>query len=334
MYVSAATAIALPCRIRMARASQKILLVMRRQKGTIAVAMSGGIDSSVAAMILKDQGYNCVGVFMRNWDSSDEIGEVACSIDRDREHMRQVCHRLDIPAVDVDFVKDYWNEVFVPFIDTYRSGSETPNPDVMCNRQIKFLRFRDHVREKLGISTIATGHYARLGLSFNEDENGGFPRLLKGSDITKDQSYFLSMTQGSSFKDVLFPIGSHKKNEVRLMAAERLKGLAVLTKKESMGVCFIGKRSMPTFLSNYMKLTPGRFIDLDTGKILGRHEGKEALTIGQGAKIGGSREKYFIVPGSSYTSNKEDSIVGDVYVCMGSNHPSLYCKTLIVRADR
>ena len=204
-------------------ACHRLLGTVRQSKGTVAVAMSGGIDSSVAAMILKDQGYDCIGVFMRNWDSSDEVGEITCSINRDREHMREVCQRLDIPAYDVshnhfreatflflersfgvfflwswkkkppskdvtfvnispkplhstfflqisahqvifyyvlwiypqvDFVKDYWNDVFVPFLDTYRSGSETPNPDVMCNRYIKFQKFKKHVHEQLGIRWV------------------------------------------------------------------------------------------------------------------------------------------------------------------------------------
>ena len=258
-----------------------------------------------------------VGIFMTNWNSSDEVGKETCSISRDREDMRNVCIRLGIEAIDADFTSAYWNEVFVPFLESYQSGVETPNPDVMCNRFIKFNVFKRFALEKVGATTIATGHYAQLvhdsladKVSNNANGNAdsefigsgvGIPRLLKGIDPIKDQSYFLSMTPGHMFHNVLFPLGNYYKHQVRQLAMQspRLQGLSILTKPESMGVCFIGKRSMPEFLSNYIPLTPGRFIDVDTGCEVGRHEGKEALTIGQGARIGGCRDKYFIVHGLS-----------------------------------
>ena len=328
--------------------------VAKRHK-TICVAMSGGIDSSVAAMLLQERfpQDKVVGVFMTNWNSSDEVGKQTCSISRDREDMRNVCTRLGIEALDVDFTSAYWNEVFVPFLESYQSGVETPNPDVMCNRFIKFSVFKRFAFEKLGATTIATGHYAQLvhdplpddvsnnvsGTADSEmvdrgtGSGRGIPRLLKGVDPIKDQSYFLSMTPGHMFNDVLFPLGGYFKHQVRDLAMQspRLQGLSILTKPESMGVCFIGKRSMPEFLSNYIPLTSGRFVDIDTGREVGRHEGKEALTVGQGARIGGCRDKYFIVHGGSLGGVRGDP--GDVLVARGTHHPALFSTFLVVQSD-
>ena len=342
---------------------------MTKRHKTIAVAMSGGIDSSVAAMLLQEQfpQDKVVGVFMTNWNSSDEVGKETCSISRDREDMRNVCVRLGIEAIDANFTNAYWNEVFVPFLESYQSGVETPNPDVMCNRFIKFIVFKRFAFEKLGATTIATGHYAQLVHDSSSSDhvssntNGNIHseiadselvsskrrilRLLKGIDPTKDQSYFLSMTPGHLFNNVLFPLGHYFKHQVRQIAMQspRLQGLSILTKPESMGVCFIGKRSMPEFLSNYIPLTSGRFIDVDTGREVGRHEGKEALTIGQGARIGGCRDKYFIVThghGGHGTGHGSLGGVkggplgpGDVWVARGTHHPALFSTFLVVRND-
>ena len=324
---------------------------------TIAVAMSGGIDSSVAAMLLQERfpQDKVVGVFMTNWNSSDEVGKATCSISRDREDMRNVCTRLGIEAIDADFTSAYWNEVFVPFLESYQSGVETPNPDVMCNRFIKFSIFKRFAFEKLGASTIATGHYAQLvhdSLPDNVANNAcgikdreilvssgrAIPRLLKGIDPVKDQTYFLSMTPGHMFKNVLFPLGGYFKHQVRDLAMQspRLQGLSILTKAESMGVCFIGKRSMPEFLSNYIHLTPGRFVDVDTGREVGRHEGKEALTVGQGARISGCRDKYFVVQGGGGSLGGVSGGTlgpGDVLVARGTHHPALFSTFLVVQSD-
>lgn len=308
---------------------------------TIAMAMSGGIDSSVAAILLQDLGYDVVGVFMRNWDSSDELGLAACPTIKDREDMQEVCKKLGIPAVEVDFVKEYWNEVFQPFLDTYKTGTRTPNPDVLCNRMVKFGCFREHVSKSLGIPLIATGHYARLAPPTEQDHirQSQFPRLLVGHDKLKDQSYFLSLTTGQQLSNVLFPVGDMTKAQVKEIASQRLYGCAVLTKKESMGVCFIGKRDIPSFLSQYMTLTPGNFIDIDTGRVVGRHSGKEALTVGQGAKVGGSDEAYFIVSKENPNPNPNNhshSLVcgeGDVWVGKTTTHPALFSTSLIVRGE-
>ena len=166
-----------------------------RSKIKIAVAMSGGIDSSAVAMILKDQGYDCIGVFMKNWDTDDEEGRETCPLDQDRNDMLEVCDRLQIPSTEVEFVKEYWNDVFIPFLKSYESGIETPNPDVRCNRFIKFDKFREYAFNKLKVDYIATGHYVRTRL--NNETNK--VELLTGIDHLKDQSYFLSMTQVSEF---------------------------------------------------------------------------------------------------------------------------------------
>jgi len=287
---------------------------------TIAIAMSGGIDSAAVATILKQQGYNCVGIFMKNWDSSDEIGKEVCSISKDREDMRQVCERLKIPSLEVDFIKEYWNEVFIPFIDSYKTGIETPNPDIACNRHVKFNCFIKYVRETLKIDTIATGHYARLNINKKNDQN--IITLKTAKDYIKDQSYFLCRTQGINFHNILFPLGEYNKKDIYKLMSDKLDGLNVLTKRESMGVCFIGKRDLPTFLSNYITLTPGRFIDIDTGEILGFHKGKEIYTIGQGAKISGRKDKYFVV--------KRIKNSHDIFVAIGQEHPALFNDSLTV----
>lgn len=166
-------------------------VIKRGIKRRVAIAMSGGIDSSVAAMLMQEKGFDCIGVFMKNWEGSDEEGETACPIDRDRMHMRQVCERLRIPAYDVEFVKEYWNEVFVPFVSMYQAGIDTPNPDVYCNRHVKFDCFMQHVKNKFGIDEIATGHYARLG----KNSESGHVQLMRAVDPIKDQTYFLSLTR-------------------------------------------------------------------------------------------------------------------------------------------
>jgi tRNA-specific 2-thiouridylase len=232
----------------------------------VVVAMSGGIDSSVAAFVLKQQGYDCIGVFMRNWDVSDEqhsatmsanrgAGDVStqvtntngvCTINIDRAHMKQVCQRLEIPDYEVNFVKEYWNSVFEPFVEGLvvshvhrlpailkpsvpsfcrcQSGTMTPNPDVYCNRFVKFKHFRDHVQQSFGITKLATGHYARL-----QHENGTKnPILLRAQDHLKDQTYFLSLTNGINLQDVIFPLGGITKQRVREIAAVEFAGMCTV----------------------------------------------------------------------------------------------------------
>ncbi|KAJ1439820.1 tRNA-specific 2-thiouridylase [Ochromonadaceae sp. CCMP2298] len=324
-------------------------------RGRVAVAMSGGIDSAVTAVLLQEAGYDCVGVFMKNWDDADESASGSkCDSSEDLKDMQEVCQRLGIPAYNVDFMKEYWNDVFVPFIDAYKTGISTPNPDVFCNRFVKFQHFRRYVADHLGISTIATGHYCRLdrergsseeapgcaagarnsidGAAQGEQSTRGEVRLLRGVDPLKDQSYFLCLTQGNSLRDVLFPVGHLQKSAVKALAAERLRGLRVLQKKESMGICFIGKRPMHGFLAEYLDMTPGRYIDLDDGQVLGQHRGRESLTLGQKARISGCSTKYFIAAKSLPENSQRvfpaiavaDAQDGDVFVVRDAEHPALF----------
>lgn len=158
-------------------------------KRRVAIAMSGGIDSSAAAYLMKKNGFDCVGVFMKNWDSSDEVGNAACPINKDLLDAKNVCNRLDIPFHNVEFIKDYWVDVFQPFLDAYSSGTQTPNPDVFCNKHIKFDKLLSFVQDKLGIETLVTGHYCKI------KHSDGLPQLYAAVDSKKDQSYFLSMTK-------------------------------------------------------------------------------------------------------------------------------------------
>ena len=169
-------------------------IVESRSKSTIAVAMSGGIDSSVTALLLQQQGYDCIGVFMQNWDNTDEVGSETCPIDQDRKDMIQVCDRLKIPYVETQFIKEYWNDVFEPMLHSYSNGVTTPNPDVECNRVIKFDALKRYINKELGIVTMATGHYART-----ENDINGQLKLLTGIDTSKDQSYFLCRTSVTIF---------------------------------------------------------------------------------------------------------------------------------------
>ena len=332
-------------------------------KRRVAVGMSGGIDSAAAVYVLQRAGFDCVGVFMKNWDSADEAGAATCTHSRDLQDVHDVCTRLGIPYVEVSFIKDYWNDVFQPALDEYERGTSTPNPDVGCNRQIKFGRLRDYALNQLGVDFLATGHYARLGYhshldnepiqipSFTEGSgasdvelphnSGDFtqlplklPKLLRGVDHTKDQSYFLSMTKGEQLRYVLFPLGGLTKKQVRAMVAAPLRGLNVLTKAESMGVCFIGKRKFSEFLSKYIEMSPGRFIDVESGAVLGQHTGRQALTAGQNARIGGRDAKYFVIGGDVGADMKAkfELVEGDVLVARGSDHPALFSKTLWVSA--
>jgi tRNA (5-methylaminomethyl-2-thiouridylate)-methyltransferase len=323
-------------------------------KGHVAVAMSGGIDSATVAHLLLQQGYTCTGVFMRNWDERDEIGDDSvCTVSQDRKDMQELCIHLNIPFVEVDFVKEYWNAVFVPFLESYQSGIETPNPDVFCNKHIKFNALRHHVFNNMQVDYLATGHYVRIGKEVEEEgeekeEGGGVGELLlRGVDTSKDQSYFLAMVQQEQLRDVLFPLGNMLKSEVKSIAAAAFEGKAVLRKRESMGICFVGKRHLPDFLGQYIDLTPGRFIDADSGQVMGKHGGKELLTVGQNARIAGQADKYFVASfhpsilsrnnndddgggggGGGGTGNKNGVKNGDVYVVRGSEHPALYRDTL------
>ncbi len=254
----------------------------------VVVGMSGGVDSAVAALLLKRQGYEITGVFMDNWEEADSEG--VCTAAEDREDVRRVCDRLEIPYYTVNFAREYRERVFSYFLMEYRAG-RTPNPDVLCNCEIKFKAFLD-LALAAGADVMATGHYARL------DKNGERVRLLRGIDASKDQTYFLAGLTQSQLAAALFPIGDLKKSEVRRIAAE--VELPVAAKKDSTGICFIGERSFKRFLMQYLPAQPGDMVTLE-GKTVGRHDGLMYYTLGQrrGLGIGGvpasSGESWFVV---------------------------------------
>ena len=257
----------------------------------VVIGMSGGVDSSVAAIILKNQGYDVIGLFMRNWDTSvngdflgnPDINNNICPQEQDYNDALAVCEKIGIPLHRVDFVKEYWDYVFTYFLDELKKG-RTPNPDIMCNKYIKFDMFAKKAKE-LGCDYIATGHYAKI-------ENG---QLMRAKDTNKDQTYFLSQVSKEQLSNVLFPLGDIDKPDVRKIAAEY--GLVTAEKKDSTGICFIGERNFTKFLENYLPNIPGEVIDIETKEVIGKHIGLMYYTIGQrrGLNIGGSKERMFVV---------------------------------------
>ena len=274
----------------------------------VIIGMSGGVDSSVAAILLQKQGYEVEGLFMRNWDSSinnDILGNPnlnnnICPQEQDYNDAIEVCKKLNIPLHRIDFVKEYWDYVFEYFLDELKKG-RTPNPDIMCNKYIKFDYFAKEAK-RLGADYIATGHYAKM-------EDG---YLKKAKDSNKDQTYFLSQLNHEQLQNVLFPLGDIDKSEVRKIAEEY--DLITAHKKDSTGICFIGERHFKEFLSNYLPSQKGDVIDIDTNKKVGEHNGLMYYTIGQrkGLDIGGNKDRLFVVGKNLeknvlYVSFKEDN---------------------------
>ena len=256
----------------------------RRKK--VVLGMSGGVDSSVAAILLKEQGYDVIGVFMKNWEEKDENG--VCMAEEDYKDVIAVAEQLDIPYYSVNFVKEYWDKVFKYFLDEYKKG-RTPNPDVMCNKEIKFRAFLDYAM-KLGADYVATGHYARI---VHEEKDGKIKStMLRGIDDNKDQTYFLYRVTKEALDKTLFPLGEVTKDVVREMAKER--GLITASKKDSQGICFVGEVGIREFLSNYVEPSLGDIVDKKTGKVLGKHDGAIFYTLGQrhGLDIGGGLPYY------------------------------------------
>lgn len=280
---------------------------------TAVVGMSGGVDSSVAALLLKQQGYRVIGLFMKNWEEKDENG--VCQASREYEDVARVCDKLDIPYYSVEFVQEYWDNVFKHFLEEYKAGY-TPNPDILCNREIKFNVFFKKAME-LGADYLATGHYCQIAPSSMPD---GHAKLLKGLDPGKDQSYFVYTLKEELLRKVLFPVGGLMKSEVRRLAKEH--GLATHDKKDSTGICFIGERNFRKFLSQYVAAKPGPFKLLD-GTTVGTHGGVAYYTMGQrkGLGLGGQGEPWFVVA--------KDPARNIVYVERGETHPALYADDLI-----
>ncbi len=246
----------------------------------IVVGMSGGVDSSVVAKLLKDEGHNVVGLFMKNWEEKDENG--VCTSEKDFADVKSVASQIGIPYYSVNFAKEYMDRVFVHFLEEYKAG-RTPNPDVLCNREIKFGPFLEYAK-KLGAEKIATGHYARV------EEKDGLFYLKKAVDQNKDQTYFLNQLNQYQLSQVIFPIGHLTKPELRKLAEEY--NLSTSTKKDSTGICFIGERNFKKFLSEYLPAKSGVIKDIKTGEVLGKHDGLMYYTLGQrkGLGIGGQKE--------------------------------------------
>ncbi len=279
----------------------------------VTVGLSGGVDSSVAAALLLEQGYRVDGVFMKNWEEEHHDGPCPAAVDyRDA---KAVCDELGIPLTAVNFSREYRERVFRHFLDEYRAG-RTPNPDILCNKEIKFRVFLEHALER-GADLIATGHYARVV------ERGGYFRLLKARDQNKDQTYFLYTLGQRQLSRVLFPLGGLLKREVRNLAAAN--GLVTHAKKDSTGICFIGERNFREFLSRYLPGQPGEMCTPE-GEVIGEHAGLMYYTLGQrqglgiGGRPGGRQGVPWYVVGKDVARNR-------LYVSQG-HHPMLYSRTL------
>lgn len=280
----------------------------------VAVGISGGVDSAVAAMLLQQQGHDVVGVFMRNWDESEEMGNQNCSVEQDLRDATAVCRQLSIPLHEADFVSAYWNQVFSEFIAQCSRGL-TPNPDLACNRHIKFDALLSFAAQ-LGADAVATGHYARL-----QAGSDGLPQLLRGADTRKDQTYFLASVQPAALRRVLFPVGHLQKPDVRRMAAEA--GLVPADKRSSAGICFIGRRNFADFLAQYTPPIPGTFVNVDSGLRMGPCPDIAAVTHGQRPGIGGAAERVYAVG--------KDVVDRVISVAQGRDHPALLCTTALLR---
>ena len=281
----------------------------------VVVGMSGGVDSAVAALLLKKEGYDVAGLFMKNWDSNinndkEGITDGVCPQELDYRDAKNVCDEIGIPLYRVDFIKEYWNDVFKYFLDELEKG-RTPNPDIMCNKYIKFDLFKKEAK-KLGADKIATGHYARI--------EGN--RLLRGVDNNKDQTYFLSQVSAEQLKDVMFPIGHLYKSEVRKIAEEN--NIPVANKKDSTGICFIGERNYQKFIANYLKGKKGDIVDVETKNKVGEHNGLMNYTIGQRRNVGlsGDEKRHYVCG--------KDSKTNTLYIAYGSDSKYLLSDEAII----
>lgn len=283
-------------------------------KKTVFLGLSGGVDSAVAGLFLKEQGYHVEAVFMKNWESDDN--DAYCTAEEDAKDAQQVADHLGIPLHTVNFSKDYWNNVFEHFLNEYQAG-RTPNPDILCNSEVKFKSFLNYALEA-GADKIATGHYARVR------QSGNLFELLKGLDDNKDQSYFLHLLDQKQLSHSLFPIGELTKVEIREIA-EKAK-LPNFAKKDSTGICFIGERHFKKFLSEYLPAKPG-LIKTTEDEIVGQHEGLMYYTIGQrkGINIGGLKGK----PEAPWYVVEKDLMKNILIITQDEQHPRLLKSSLI-----
>lgn len=314
----------------MLNASDKKPFYLTLPKDThVVVGMSGGVDSSVTALLLKEQGYQVTGMFMKNWEEDDSAEYCAAAIDM--ADAKKVCDMLDIPLHEVNFAHEYWENVFEHFLAEYAAG-RTPNPDILCNKEIKFKEFLLQA-ESLGADYIATGHYAANGSVANEhiaNQSASTEHLLlKGADQNKDQSYFLYTLNQTQLSKSLFPLGNIEKNFVRKKALDA--GFPVHNKKDSTGICFIGERRFKDFLSQYLKPNPGDIRSID-GTLLGKHDGLMYHTIGQrkGLGIGGSSASND--SGEAWYSAVKDVESNTLIVAQGHDHPALMSQTLTAKS--
>ncbi len=281
-------------------------------KEHVIVGMSGGVDSSVAAHLLKQQGYQVSGLFMKNWEEDDT--EEYCAAAQDLKDATQVCEKLDIELHEVNFAHEYWENVFEHFLRDYEAG-RTPNPDILCNKEIKFKEFLLQA-QSLGADYIATGHYVARGEPASHSASEY--TLLKGLDDNKDQSYFLYTLQQHQIAKSLFPLGEISKPEVRAIADQQ--GFITHNKKDSTGICFIGERRFKDFLSEYLKPNPGNMVS-ETGEIVNQHDGLMYYTLGQrqGLDIGGAGDAWYVAG--------KDLARNELLVVQGHDHPALFTKT-------
>jgi len=283
----------------------------------VVVGMSGGVDSSVTAYLLKERGYRVTGMFMKNWEEDDT--EEYCAAAKDLKDAAQVCERMGIELREVNFAHEYWENVFEHFLTEYQAG-RTPNPDILCNKEIKFKEFLLQA-ESLGADYIATGHYVAKGQT-TDKQNADKALLLRGADVNKDQSYFLYTLQQDQLRKSLFPLGELRKPEVRAIADSQ--GFVTHNKKDSTGICFIGERRFKDFLSTYLKPNPGRMIGSD-GKTISEHDGLMYYTLGQrqGLNIGG--------PGAAWYVAGKDVVRNELLVVQGHDHPAMLTQTVVAK---
>ncbi|KAI8033866.1 hypothetical protein M5D96_013390, partial [Drosophila gunungcola] len=274
----------------------------KRMIRNVVVGVSGGVDSAVSAHLLRERGFNVLGIFMRNWDEMDEVGR--CTGEADLKDAEWACRRLGVELRTVNYVREYW------------TAGLTPNPDILCNRHIKFDLFHKHALENLGYDAVATGHYACNSLEEANPEMEA--RLLIPTDTFKDQTFFLAGIPRHSLQRTMFPLGDLRKSQVKQLATEiGLQRLA--NKKESTGICFVGKRNFKEFIREYITSKRGPFVDIDSAAVVGHHEGIHQWTVGQRCRLSSYLQPYFVAKKGAPASSSSNTI----YVAAGHDHPAL-----------